>query len=243
LKLIYLVYFDFSDKICDQISDAILDAHLRQDPNAKVACETVTKTGMVLVCGEISSKAIVDYQAVIRGTVQQIGYDDSSKGLSNKTFQNYLTSLSAMGFTVCSPLGSLELSCSVAVTGSWYFYTLLHQGIVFSGFDYKTCNVLIALEEQSPDIAQGVHVDRDEDNIGAGDQGLMFGYATDETEDCMPLTVVLSHQLNARIAQLRRNGELPWARPDTKTQVGCFKNYACNCIGLRLTNLSCMCIH
>ncbi|PWA26396.1 hypothetical protein CCH79_00001200 [Gambusia affinis] len=167
-----------SDKMCDQISDAVLDAYLSQDPDSKVACECVAKTGMILLVGEVTSKAIVDLQSVVRDTIKKIGYDDSSKGIT-------------------------------WLTHSW----------TFAGFDYKTCNVLVALEPQAEEISDCVFEGRDQEDIGAGDQGLMFGYATDETEECMPLTLLLAHKLNHRMRELSLNGECPWILPDSKSQV------------------------
>jgi len=162
------------DKLCDQVSDAVLDTCLVGDPKSKVACETATKDNMVMVAGEITTQTKIDYEKVVRGVVSKIGFD------------SYVDDLSSVDS---------------------------------KGLSDKTCEVLVRINKQSPDIAGGVHIGKEDLDVGAGDQGIMFGYASDETEDCMPLTHSMATRLGKKLTDVRKSGLLWWLRPDGKTQV------------------------
>merc|ERR1712164_175066 len=162
------------DKLSDQVSDAVLDACLTGDPKCKVACESASKDNMVMVFGEITTSAKLDYDSIVRKAVKGIGYD---------SFEEALDSVDSKGISD------------------------------------KTCEVLVRINKQSPDIAGGVHVGKDEMDVGAGDQGIMFGYASDETSDCMPLTILIATRLGKKLTDVRKDGSLWWLRPDGKTQV------------------------
>merc|ERR1712083_946377 len=161
-------------KLCDQVSDAVLDTCMGGDPKSKVACETATKDNMVMVAGEITTQAKIDYEKTVRGVVAHGGFD------------SYVDDLSSVDS---------------------------------KGLSDKTCEVLVRINKQSPDIAGGVHVGKEDLDVGAGDQGIMFGYASDETEDCMPLTHSMATRLGKTLTDVRKSGELWWLRPDGKTQV------------------------
>eukprot|EP00444_Apocalathium_aciculiferum_P061805 CAMPEP_0183606916 /NCGR_PEP_ID=MMETSP0371-20130417/183194_1 /TAXON_ID=268820 /ORGANISM="Peridinium aciculiferum, Strain PAER-2" /LENGTH=615 /DNA_ID=CAMNT_0025819033 /DNA_START=78 /DNA_END=1926 /DNA_ORIENTATION=+ len=189
------------DKICDQVSDAVLDTCLTADPKSKVACETATKDNMVMVAGEITTQAKIDYDKVVRGVVEKIGFD------------SYVDDLSSV-----DSKGLCYKTCEVLVRINKLLVDDL-SSVDSKGLCYKTCEVLVRINKQSPDIAGGVHVGKDDMDVGAGDQGIMFGYASDETEDFMPLTHSMATRLGKTLTDVRKSGLLWWLRPDGKTQV------------------------
>lgn len=172
------------DKLCDSLSDAILDACLEQDPESRVACESVAKANMVLIAGEITTRAKINMEQIVRDRIKEVGYDDEKKGL-----------------------------------------------------DYKTCDVILKVTQQSPDINQAV-TKKEEDDLGAGDQGHMFGYATEETAEFFPFSHLMALKLSEKLAEVRKNGTLPWLRPDGKTQITVeYKNSNGYTVPVRVQNI------